>query len=72
MRKFLEPLFSIYLKENSVKGVNHITSSGLGFQTSTPGEKIGVASLEKSEECFRKAIAEPLSQAGKRGEVGMA
>ena len=54
-----------------MKGVNHITSSDLSSQTSTPWEKVEVASLEKSEECFREAIEEPLSQAGEIGEAGI-
>jgi len=70
MRKFLESFFGIYLKENSMKGINH-TSSGPGSKTSTSWEKVEVASLEKSEECFKEAIAEPLSQAEKIGEAGV-
>jgi len=58
------------LKENSVKGINH-TSSASNSKTSTPWEKVEVASLQKSEECFIAAIEEPLSQAEKIGEAGI-
>jgi predicted GH43/DUF377 family glycosyl hydrolase len=59
------------LKENSVKGANHIASSGSSSKASTRRDKVEAASLEKSEECFRAAIAEPLSQAEKIGEASI-
>ena len=53
-----------------MKGINH-TSYDPSSKTSAPWEKVEVTSLEKSEERFRAAIAEPLSQAEKIGEAGV-
>jgi len=53
-----------------VKGINY-TSSASNYKTSTPWEKVEVAPLQKSEECFIAAIEEPLSQAEKIGEAGI-